>query len=233
MLEKRIIPTLQLSGKKAVKTVNFANPQYLGDPVNIARIWSEHEAHEIIITDIDHHLNIGMLKRIARSMFVPVSYGGGIETLDDAREALKWGCEKVILGSNASKILIQEIADEAGSQAVVVSIDHDEQGNTYIDGGKLDIGIDVINRAKDAQAAGAGEIMLHSITRDGTFNGLSKELTSSVLQVVNVPVCVCGGASSVEDIKEVHALGASGCAAGSLFCFDGPSRNVLVSYRRG
>jgi len=232
MLEKRIIPTLQLSGRRAVKTVNFQNPQYLGDPVNIAKIWSEHEAHEIIITDITHHLNIAMLKRIARSVFVPVSYGGGIETLDDAREALKWGCEKVILGCCASQILIREIADETGSQAVVASIDHDDNGETYIDGGKLDIGMDIINRAKDAQAAGAGEIMLHSITRDGTFMGLSKALASQVLEVVNVPVCVCGGASSIEDMKEIHELGASGCAAGSLFCFDGPNRNVLVSYRR-
>ena len=233
MLEKRIIPTLQLSGKKAVKTTNFQTPQYLGDPVNIAKIWSEHEAHEIVVTDIDHHLNVAMLKRIARDVFVPLTYGGGIKTLDDAREALKWGCEKVILGSNASPELIMEIEDEAGSQSVVASIDHDDHGETYIDGGTLAVGIDVINRAKEAQASGAGEIMLHSITRDGTFEGLSVELAKQVLQVVNIPVTVCGGASSIEDMKEVHKLGASGCAAGSLFCFDGPSRNVLVSYKRG
>jgi len=231
-LEKRIIPTLQLAYRRAVKTVNFSDPRYLGDPVNIAKIWSEHEAHEIIIIDITHHLNVEMLKRIARNVFVPVSYGGGIETLDDAREALKWGCEKVILGCCASKVLIREIADEAGSQSVVASLDHDDYGNTFIDGGKTDIEMDIVNRAKDAQAAGAGEIMLHSITRDGTFQGLNRALANQVLQVVNIPVCVCGGASSIDDMKAVHELGASGCAAGSLFCFDGPARNVLVSYRR-
>lgn len=233
MLEKRIIPTLQLNGRKAVKTTQFKDPQYIGDPANIAMIWSDYEAHEIIVTDINHHLNIDMLKRVAKNVFVPVAYGGGITTLKAAREALKWGCEKVILGKCASPTLITDIADEAGSQSVAVSIDHDDSRMTYIDGGKLSTGIDVINRAKEAQNAGAGEIILHSINRDGTFKGMCREIANEVVQSVYIPVVVMGGAGNIAEMAEMNNIGTSGCAAGSLFCFDGPSKNVLVSYRRG
>jgi cyclase len=233
MLEKRIIPTLQLHGNKAVKTLRFKGPEiYLGDPVNIAKIWSDYEAHEIIVTDITNTLNTGMLKKLARNVFVPIAYGGGIQSLEDAREALQWGAEKVILGRNATRGLIDELRDEVGSQSIVVSIDHDDNGKTYTDGGELELVEEIVNRAKDAAHYGAGEILLHSITRDGTYEGYDLENMVEVVQAVNVPVVVCGGASSIEDMKRATDLGASGAAAGSLFSLHGLDRNVLVSYKK-
>ena len=230
MLEQRIIPVLQISGKKAVKTTKFADRRYLGDPVNIAMIWSDSNAHEIIVTDIDHHLNTEQLRNIARNVFIPVSYGGGIKTIDDAHEALQWGCEKIILCTWATPDLIEEIANEAGKQSVAVCIDYDNNGMTYVDGGKLPTGVDIINRIKEAQNAGAGEIILHSIERDGTFSGLDIETAKKLAQLARVPSIMMGGASSGKNIRDALNTGISGCAAGSLFCFDGPRKNVLVSY---
>jgi cyclase len=151
------IPVLQLMGKLAVKTTKFENPA-------VIEKWVDMGAPEIMITDITHSMNIELLRQLARISQVPVSYGGGVMTLEDMRNALQTGCHKVILCSCAHPDLIAAIVDEVGPQGVSVCIDHDETGMTYIDGGNLPVGIDVINRAKEAQAAGAEEIILHSRT---------------------------------------------------------------------
>lgn len=232
MIEKRVIPTLQINGKRAVKTVKFGDWRYLGNPANIAKIWSDNEAHEICVMDITGSLNIETLKKIAKNVFVPVSYGGGIKTTDDAINALSWGCEKVILGTNALQEVIEGIANSLGRQAVVVSIDHDEKGMVYIGGGKIPTGELAVNKAKEAQIYGAGEILLHSIDRDGTRTGYDMRTLQQVVDAVNIPVTTCGGANTFEDIKKAHSTGATGAAAGSMFCFDPISNNVLVSYRK-
>ncbi len=242
MRRVRVIPVLLIQNGGLVKSIKFKDYHYVGDPINAVKIFNEKEVDEIIILDISatkegKSPNIEQIKEITGEAFMPLSYGGGITTLQEVKEILYQGAEKVILNSSAltNLALITEIAEQFGSQSAVVSIDvkKDWRGNykVYRSNGKKKTSFKPVEFAKSVEAAGAGEIMLTAIDKDGTYEGFDIELIKSVAEAVNIPVVACGGASELNDFtKAINEGGASAVAAGSFFVFQRPLRAVLISY---
>jgi len=242
MRRVRIIPTLLIQNGGLVKSVKFKNHKYVGDPINAVKIFNEKEVDEIVILDISaskekREPNIDQIKEIAGEAFMPMAYGGGITTIEEVKEILYQGAEKVILNTSAlDRIdLITKIASQFGSQSVVVSIDakKDWMGKyrVYRNNGKVKTSFSPEQLAIIVEQAGAGEILLNSIDRDGTFNGFDIDLIKKVATSVNIPVVACGGAGEIDDFKNaIIEGGASAAAAGSLFVFQRPHRAVLISY---
>jgi cyclase len=241
MYRARVIPCLLLSGERLVKTVRFKQPTYVGDPINAVKIFNDREVDELAILDItatrdrrdppfDH------LKEIAGECFMPLSYGGGIRTIEQARRLFSLGVEKVLINSAAADdaSLLTAIADEYGSQAVIAGIDvkKDWLGRTrvFTRSGTSNTGREPVEYAKAMAAAGAGEILLNAIDRDGTMTGYDLELIRQVSSSVPIPLVACGGAGSIDHLAAAIAAGASAVAAGSLFVFAGPRRAVLINY---
>ncbi len=241
MLQNRAIPCLLLRGEGLVKTIKFAKPKYIGDPINAVKLFNDLEVDELCIVDIlassrnrePDYKRIGM---IASEAFMPIGYGGGIAAADQARRLFQIGVEKVVLTTSAltRPELISELAGEFGSQSVVVGMDvkRDWFGRYHL---RTHCGARRISRqpmdfALEAQSRGAGEIFLNNIDRDGTQRGYDIQLIHSVSSAVTIPVIACGGAGSVEDLGRATAAGASAAAAGSLFVFRGPHRAVLINY---
>lgn len=242
MILPRLIPTLLLKGQGLVKTVRFKDPKYLGDPINIVRIFNDKEVDEIVLLDITatperRDPNFDLLKNIASEAFIPLAYGGGIRTMSDVTKLLSIGIEKLILNTASveNPRLVREIADHAGSQAVVVSIDVRKnflgKYEVFTHCGQKKSGLDPVAHAIEMEKNGAGEIIINSIDRDGMMQGYDLELIKKVADAVNVPVVACGGAGTLKHaadaIKDGHA---SAAAAGSMFVFQGPLRGVLISY---
>lgn len=242
MIQARVIPALLLKGQGLVKTVKFKNPKYLGDPINIVRIFNDKEVDELVLLDITATpANCGpqfdLLKNIASEAFIPLAYGGGIRNMNDATTLLGIGIEKLILNTAAVEkpALVREIADHAGSQAVVASID--VRKNFF---GKYEVfthcglgktGLDPVKHAVEMEKMGAGEIFINSIDRDGMMQGYEIDLVKKVADAVSLPVVACGGAGNLDDVAEVIKQGhASAAAAGSIFVFQGTLRGVLISY---
>ena len=237
----RLIPCLLIKDHGLVKTIKFAKPRYLGDPINAVKIFNGKGVDELCVLDIMASLenrgpDFEYLKDIASEAFMPLSYGGGITRLDQAERLFFIGYEKVIVNSAFVKRpeLIREMADVAGSQSVVVSIDvRDEllgKRACYINDGKEKMNIDPIELAKIAEQMGAGEILLNSITRDGTMQGYDLQLVKDVVEAVSIPVIACGGAKDIYDFKTVLSeAGAHAAAAGSLFVYYGPQKAVLIT----
>lgn len=242
MIRPRVIPALLLKGQGLVKTVKFKDPKYLGDPINIVRIFNDKEVDEIVLLDItatpeNRAPQFGLLKNIASEAFIPLAYGGGIRSMDDVRKLLGIGIEKLIMNTSAveNPSLIREAADYAGSQAVVVSMDVKKnlfgKYEVFTRCGQKKTGLDPLTHAVEMEKMGAGEILLNSIDRDGTMQGYDLELVRKVADAVNVPVVACGGAGNLTHVAEVIKQGhASAAAAGSMFVFQGPLRGVLISY---
>jgi cyclase len=242
MIRPRVIPALLLKGQGLVKTVKFKDPKYLGDPINIVRIFNDKEVDEIVLLDImatpeNRGPQYEVLKNIASEAFIPLAYGGGIRSMDDVRMLLSIGIEKLIMNTASveSPSLVREVADHAGSQAAVVSIDVKKnllgKYEVYTRCGQMKLGLDPIKHAIDMEKMGAGEILINSIDRDGTMQGYDIELTRKVADAVSVPVVACGGAGNLNHVAEVIKDGhASAAAAGSMFVFQGPLRGVLISY---
>lgn len=238
----RVIPCLLLEGASLVKTVGFSDAGYVGDPVNVISIFNSFEVDEIVLLDIvpkvdGERPDFGLLERMASECFIPLAYGGGIRTVDDARTVLSIGIEKVILNTVAfdRPAVVTEAAALFGSQAVVVSIDARRSPHggyeTFVDGGRRRTGLDVAHHARAAEQAGAGEILVTSIDRDGTMDGFDLELVRRVTGAVRIPVIACGGAGKRAQLAEpVQQAGASAVAAGSLFVFQGRQRSVLVNF---
>lgn len=241
MLRVRVIPTLLLSGGGLVKTLGFDQPKYVGDPINAVKIFNEKEVDEIIVLDIDASKrgaapNYELLAQIATECFMPVCYGGGVTSVDQARRLVQLGIEKVAV--NASAIsnagLISELADVLGSQSVVVGIDvkYDWLKRPRV----YDASCDKLTKLSPEEhaaalaLAGAGEIFLNSVDRDGAQQGYDLKLIAKVAQAVSIPLIACGGAGSTSDLVAAAAAGASAVAAGSLFVFQGRHRAVLISY---
>lgn len=242
MIRPRVIPALLLKGQGLVKTVKFKDPKYLGDPINVVRIFNDKEVDEIALLDItatpeNRGPQFDVLKDIASEVFIPLAYGGGIRSMEDVRTLLSIGIEKLIMNTSAveNPSLIRETADHAGSQAVVVSMDVKKnflgKYEVFTHCGQKKTGLDPVKHAVEVERMGAGEILLNSIDRDGTMQGYDLELVRKVADAVNVPVVACGGAGNLAHVAEVIRQGhASAAAAGSMFVFQGPLRGVLISY---
>jgi imidazole glycerol-phosphate synthase subunit HisF len=237
----RVIPVLLLAQNGIVKTVRFARPRYLGDPINAVKIFNEKKADELILLDIEAtskgRIAFDWVEDIISEAFMPIAYGGGITSVDQCAELFTRGVEKVVLNSAAYERpqLISDIAERFGSQSVVVSIDARrniwKSSKAYIHGGRKATKFDPAELAVKCEAMGAGEIMLTSVAREGTFAGYDIDLLHSVSSAVRVPVVAHGGAGSVADFEEaVVRGGCSAVAAGSMFVFSARGEGVLITY---
>jgi cyclase len=240
MYRPRVIPVLLLKGAGLVKTVQFADPKYVGDPVNAVKIFNEKEVDELILVDITATAErrpprLKTMAEVASECFMPVCCGGGIRTLDDAKALFGVGIEKVALNTSAVETpqLIGEIATLFGSQSVIVSIDvrRDRRGRPIVfsRAGSKDTGLDPATHARRVAEAGAGEILLTSIDRDGTRSGYDLPLVQAVTAAVTLPVIACGGAGSLGDLRDVVRGGAAAAAAGTFFVLQGRHRAVLIT----
>jgi len=226
---KRIIPSLDVKDGRVVKGVNFVGLRDAGDPVEVAKRYNEEGADEITFLDItasheDRKTIVDVVKACAKEIFIPLTVGGGISTLDDIYALLNVGCDKVSINSKAIKNpdFITEGANRFGSQCIVVAVDAKRSGdswNVFINGGRIDTGIDAIIWAKEAQERGAGEILLTSMDSDGTKAGYDIELTSAISKALHIPVIASGGAGNMEHIRDVFRCGADAALAASIFHF--------------
>lgn len=229
MLAKRIIPCLDVRDGKVVKGINFVGIKEVGDPVELAKQYSDSGADEIVFLDItaSHEGRATMLdvvRRTAEVVFVPLTVGGGIRTIDDVRDTLRAGSDKVGINSAAVRNpdLINEAAKLFGRQCIVAAVDakrvDDGSWHVVINGGRIDTGKDLLEWVQELEERGAGEILLTSMDADGTKAGYDLEMTKAVCDLVNIPVIASGGAGSVDDFADVFA--ATGCdaaLAASLF----------------
>jgi cyclase len=240
-LQPRIIPVLLLHNNGLSKTKQFKNPKYVGDPINAVRIFNEKEVDELLILDIDCSVqkkepNFELIEELATEAFMPVGYGGGISSLDIAKRVFQLGVEKVVINTVLAQntALISSIANIYGAQAVVASIDYKKSflGGTkaYFANGSNKSHYTPVDLARKAEEAGVGELILNSIDREGTYDGYDLEMLEAVVNAVNIPVVISGGASSLNDFDEAKKLGASGMAAGSMFIYKRPHNAVLISY---
>jgi len=242
MIINRIIPCLLLSNNILVKTVQFEDPGYVGDPINAIRILNEKEVDELIFLDIsassqNQEPNFQLISEIATECFMPVTYGGGVAKLDTARKIFQSGIEKISLNSIIFQTpeFVSEMAKQFGSQAVIASIDVKRSDNgkyeVYKTNGKIATGWDPVNYAKHVEDLGAGEILLNAIDRDGTQSGYDIQLIKMVSDAIGIPVVACGGAGSVTDFVEaIRRGGASACAAGSMVVYYGKNKAVLINF---
>ena len=241
MLRPRIIPCLLVHKGGLVKTVGFDKPKYVGDPLNAVRIYNEKEVDELMVVDIDatrdrRDPDYTLIARLAAECRMPLSYGGGVNSVEQFERLISLGVEKVAVSAAAVADLglVSRAATRVGRQSVVVVIDVRHKGSkfeVFTHNGSRATGIDAIDFARRAEAAGAGEIVLNSIDRDGQMKGYDLELVRSVRESVTLPLTVLGGAGSLGDIGAlVREFGTIGAAAGSLFVFKGVYRAVLISY---
>jgi cyclase len=242
MLRPRIIPSLLIQDNGLVKTVNFKNPKYVGDPINAVRIFNEKEVDELAIFDIDatvkdNEPNYSLIERLASQSMMPLCYGGGVKTVEQAQRIFSLGIEKIALSSSVlqNPELITAISERVGSQSVIVVLDVKKKllgsYEVYTHNGKKATGINPIKFAEEAQELGAGEIVINSIDKDGVMKGYDLDLIAKVREKITLPMTVLGGAGSLEDIEKVIGIhGVIGVAAGSLFVFKGPYKAVLINY---
>ncbi|RLE07718.1 imidazole glycerol phosphate synthase subunit HisF [Candidatus Aerophobetes bacterium] len=244
MLTKRIIPCLDVKDGRVVKGINFVKLRDAGDPVENAKIYEEQEADELTFLDITascerRGIILEVVKKIAEEVFMPITVGGGIKSLDDIRLLLKAGADKVSINTAAVKnpYFVEEAAKRFGSQCIVVAIDAKRDGNSwevYIYGGRTPTGIDALEWAKRVEDLGAGEILLTSMDRDGTEEGYDIELTRLVSDLVNIPVIASGGAGTLEDLYEVFTRGgASAALAASIFHYKKYTVKEAKRYLKG
>ena len=238
---KRIIPCLDVKDGRVVKGVNFVGLVDAGDPVEVAKRYNEEGADELCFLDITaSHLErdtiVDVVERVARELFIPLTVGGGIRTIDDISRLLNVGCDKISLNSAAIKNpnLIDEAANKFGSQCVVVAIDAKKTSEGYsvfINGGRLNTGKDAFAWAKEAQERGAGEILLTSMDCDGVKNGFELNLTR-IFSELDIPVIASGGAGKMEHFKDAFLAGADACLAASIFHFREIEIMALKTYLR-
>jgi imidazole glycerol-phosphate synthase subunit HisF len=241
MLKTRVVPCLLLKDQGLVKTARFKRPVYVGDPINAVRIFNEKEVDELIFLDIQaskdaSEPNYDLIKDLSTECFMPFSYGGGIKNLEQIRKILKLGVEKVVINKAAidSFEFVKAAAREFGSSTIIVAIDIKKNifgtQNVYDHVKSKTLG-DPIGYAKEAEDAGAGELFINNVDRDGMYSGYDIQLLKKIVDLVSIPVIACGGASSLEDFKiAVKEAKVSAVSAGSLFVFQGPHKAVLISY---
>lgn len=233
MHTKRIIPCLDVRDGNVVKGINFVGIKEIGDPVQLGEYYYNQGADELVFLDItatheDRGIMEKVVERVAEKIFIPFTVGGGIKSIEDIRRILRAGADKVSLNSAAvkNKNLISEGATYFGSQCIVLAVDakrrEDNSGwNVFVNGGRIDTGIDALNWINEAVELGAGEILLTSMDADGTKNGFDIELTKKVSEITSVPIIASGGCGRLEDFEEVFKEGKADAAlAASLFHYD-------------
>ena len=245
MYAKRIIPCLDVHAGRVVKGVNFINLRDAGDPVEIGAAYDKAGADELVFLDItassdSRNIVIDMVEKVAQTVFIPFTVGGGIRTVDDFRDILLAGADKISINSSAVKdpTLISRAADKFGSQCVVVAIDGrkrpDGGWEVYVNGGRTPTGLDVVTWAKKANDLGAGEILLTSMDCDGTKSGYDVPMTKAVSEAVGIPVIASGGAGTMEHFYDVLTHGkADAVLAASLFHYKEMEINDLKQYLKG
>jgi cyclase len=243
MLYPRIIPCLLVHGKGLVKTKNFSNPKYVGDPINAVRIFNEKEVDEIIVIDIDATIekrepDFKMIEHLAAECRMPLCYGGGITNSGQVQRIIQLGVEKVAISSSAieNPSLVTEAADRVGNQSIVVVLDVKKRaiGDEYevwTHNGRKNEKKSPLELASQMEKLGAGEIVVNSIDNDGLMKGYDFTLIEKIRDEIHVPLTVLGGAGSLRDIgRVIEKFGCIGAAAGSLFVFKGVYRAVLINY---
>lgn len=239
MLAPRIIPCLLVHNKGLVKTVKFKD---VGDPINAVKIFNEKEADELMVLDIDATVkgrepDYKMIENLATECRMPLCYGGGIKTVEQATRIFNLGVEKIALSSSAIENLqlVADIAKEVGNQSVVVVIDVKKKMfggyDVYTHNGTKKTKVDLEKFIIDLQSCGVGEIVINSIDNDGVMQGYDLSLIEKIKPLINVPITVLGGAGSLADIEKlIEKFGIIGCSAGSLFVFKGKYKAVLINY---
>ncbi len=243
MLRPRLIPCLLVHNGGLVKTVNFDNPKYVGDPINAVRIYNEKEVDELVVLDIDATVkgaepDYQLISHLASECRMPLCYGGGVRTVAQIEKIISLGVEKVAVSSAAveNPKLISDAATRVGRQSVVVVIDVRKTGllrrqEVVTHNGSRRTGLNPVEFARQMAEFGAGEIVINSVDRDGVMNGYDLDLIEQIRQAVHLPLTLLGGAGSLADLKElISRYGIIGAAAGSLFVFKGKYRAVLINY---
>jgi len=241
LIRPRIIPCLLIKDGGLVKTTQFVNPKYVGDPINTVRIFNEKRVDELIVLDIDATVegknpDFKMIGNLATECRMPLCYGGGIKTVEQVCEIISLGVEKVSLSSAAieNPEIVKNCAELVGNQSVVVTLDVKKTDNdykVYLQNGRVNTNLDPVVLVKDLQESGAGEIVVNSIDCDGIMKGYDFDLIEKIKDVASIPITVVGGAGTLSDIGELFAgFGLIGACAGSLFVFNGVYRAVLINY---
>ncbi|NQW21532.1 MAG: imidazole glycerol phosphate synthase subunit HisF [Chloroflexi bacterium] len=243
MLRPRVIPSLLIRDSGLVKTVQFKDGKYVGDPINTVRIFNEKEIDELVVLDIDASANgkrpdYDVIANLAAECRMPLCYGGGIKTVEHANRIIGLGVEKISLSSAAveNPQIVSEIAQQIGSQSVVVVIDIRTEGKKgelshWIYNGTRQVPGDPVEFAKEMERLGAGEIVINNISAEGTMQGYDIDMVRKFREVLNVPMTILGGAGKIGDLADlVKNFGVIGAAAGSIFVFKGKYRAVLVNY---
>lgn len=245
MLQPRITPCLLIHKGGLVKTVGFKMPKYVGDPINAVKIFNEKEVDELIVLDIDASVNNNepdyqTIAKLAAECRMPLCYGGGIKTTEHAKKIINLGVEKIAVSSEAIENIdiISSIAEELGRQSVVIAIDVQKKttlfGSTYeiyTHNATRNCKLDLFKFIKEAEDAGAGEILINSIDCDGLMNGYNLSLASKIRRELSIPMTFLGGAGCLDDLQDlVKECGIIGAAAGSIFVFKGKYKAVLINY---
>lgn len=241
MLKHRVIPALLLSGNGLVKTCRFRRPQYVGDPCNAIRIFNEKEVDELMLLDImasktGAEPNYALIEEVAGECFIPLTYGGGVRSVEQAARIFSLGVEKICLQTAAlnDMSLVSRIAERFGSQSVVVSVDVKrdwlKRPRLFAASSSKMLRHDWLDMVQSLVRAGAGEVLLNAVDRDGTLSGPDLELICQASDAIEVPLIAVGGIGSLQAIKAAIDAGASAVAAGAFFVFYGPHRAVLITY---
>jgi cyclase len=242
MLRPRIIPCLLVHDKGLVKTVNFKTPKYVGDPINAVRIFNEKESDELMVIDIDATVkneepDYKLIEKLASECRMPLCYGGGIKTVEQAQRIFSLGVEKIAISSAAiqNPDLVTAIAERVGNQSAVVVLDVKKKlfggYEVVTHNAKKSTGKSPVELAKLFQSKGAGEIIINSVDQDGQMTGFDLALADKIREVVSCPLTILGGAGSLDDFgKLISKFGIIGASAGSLFVFMGAYKAVLINY---
>lgn len=243
MLKHRVIPALLLHNGGLVKTQCFRNPMYVGDPINTIRIFNEKEVDELMVLDISaskekREPDYALIEQFSGECFMPVAYGGGIRTVEQAQRIFASGVEKICLQSAAldDPLFVRDLANRFGSQSIMVSLDVKKnwlgRPQAFLAAKGKTLATDWLELLSSLVDAGAGEVLLNAVDKDGTLSGPDLNLIRKASDHVDVPLIAVGGISSLLDIKLAVEAGASGVAAGAFFVYHGPHRAVLITYPR-
>ena len=239
---RRIIPTLLLRGSGLYKGRKFSNYRYIGDPINTVRIFNDKQVDELILLDIDashkkEFPNYSLLEEISSECFAPLTYGGGINSIDQAKKIISIGFEKIVVNTNSwvNPFFVNLLVDTFGSSSIIGSIDYKQdwfgKKKLYVKSARKKIRTNIMEKVKQFENQGVGEIIINCIDRDGEMNGYDIPLLKEIANIVSVPVIGLGGAGSYKHIQELFcSTNVSAAAAGSLFCFQGKHRAVLITY---